>query len=435
MPEITQTIQDKLAGLIAGGMTDIQAVTNVFDLADTGRVIDNNGWFEVKANPISKVGVFDYLGKSIPGAADPGRIYKVYRPAEELGSPETMASLRLLPWIDDHTMLGEVPNGIPAEDKTVHGVIGEQVNFDGSTLFANIKMFSKALADLIASGKKALSLGYRCKYQYAPGTYNGTSYDYVQRQIRANHLASVDEGRMGPEVAVLDSFTFTFDQKDIQTMPDTTNPAAATGGAEEMTLEQALAAFSKLLPFFQQLMAAQAGTVVDPAAAAAAATTPAAASGAGDADGESEEDKAKRLAAESTAAGAADAEADKDKTAAAAMDAAIKRAVAPLQAQIAALNPVTLAAGIAKRDKLAADLSQHVGAFDHSAMSEQQIAAYGIKQLKLQAAAGSEGAVLSGYLQSVAAPNRRPTVELQGSAMDGADGKVPGFLTTYVAGK
>ncbi|MEY0963507.1 DUF2213 domain-containing protein [Providencia alcalifaciens] len=31
----------------------------------TKRTYDNNGWLEVKDNPISKVGVFDYLGQKL----------------------------------------------------------------------------------------------------------------------------------------------------------------------------------------------------------------------------------------------------------------------------------------------------------------------------------------------------------------------------------
>lgn len=32
----------------------------------SARVVDDNGWINVEGNPISKVGVFDYLGSEIP---------------------------------------------------------------------------------------------------------------------------------------------------------------------------------------------------------------------------------------------------------------------------------------------------------------------------------------------------------------------------------
>lgn len=391
------------------------------------RTIDTNGWFEVANNPISKVGVFQYLGKSIPGA-EPGKIYNVFRPPEELGAPETLASLRLIPWVDDHAMLGEVPNGMPAEEKQVQGVIGEQIDFDGETLFANIKMFSKALADEIASGKKELSLGYRCKYEYAPGVYNGMPYDYVQRQIRANHLASVDDGRMGPEVSVLDSFTFTFDQKDIQMADETKTPPADAGAAvESMTIEQCVAAVSQVMPLLQKLMALSgAGAVTaDPDAAA----VPAAATDEDAPAGETPEQKAARLAAApGTAAAATDADPADDKKYGAAMDARITK----LERAQAAMSPAALAGAIAKRDKLAGDLAQHVGTFDHSALSEQQIAEYGVSKLKLTAPKGSEAAVLQGYLQAVTAPGKARTVPGVANAMDSRDAAP--FLATYLAG-
>jgi len=172
------------------------------------REYDTNGWFEVKDNPLSMVGVFPYSGGMISPDCDKDKIYMVYRPAEELGSTDCIDSFKLIPWIDNHVMLGSEDAGLtPSEQKGVQGVIGQEVYFDGETLKGNIKVFSEAMANLIANGKKELSCGYRCRYEYAPGTYDGVKYDYVQRDIRGNHLALVENGRMGPDVAVLDHFT------------------------------------------------------------------------------------------------------------------------------------------------------------------------------------------------------------------------------------
>lgn len=78
------------------------------------RKYDKNGFFEVRDNPISKVGIFPYMGSSI-GADEPNRIYRVYRPEEELSNEETIESFKLLPFVDDHAMLGS--GEIPAEKK------------------------------------------------------------------------------------------------------------------------------------------------------------------------------------------------------------------------------------------------------------------------------------------------------------------------------
>ena len=92
----------------------------------TAKKYDTNGWYEIKNNPLSKVGVFQYLGKDIPlEGIEPHRVYNVFRPEAALNNDSTIDSFKLLPWIDDHEMLGD---GFTApESKGVAGVIGEQV--------------------------------------------------------------------------------------------------------------------------------------------------------------------------------------------------------------------------------------------------------------------------------------------------------------------
>ena len=193
------------------------------DSGESARKFDINDWFEVEANPLSKVGVFQYSGKFISKELDPNQMFAVYRPEEELADPECIKSFKLLPWVNDHPrkLLGNPDKGaIAAEEKGISGVIGEQVFFDKLDLMlkGNIKIFSKSMSDAIDAGKEELSVGYQCKYEYAPGTFAGEPYQYVQRQIRGNHLATVDDGRMGPDVAVLDELQFTIDGKEFKTM-------------------------------------------------------------------------------------------------------------------------------------------------------------------------------------------------------------------------
>lgn len=191
----------------------------------TMRRYDSGGMgFEVAANPLSRVGVFPYTKRSIgfPGwEADPTGVVSVYRPESELNNAEAIASARLQPWIDDHLMLGDPavePGLTPPEKKGIHGTIGEQVFFDPTdgTLRANLRLWSPSLNDAIEAGKKELSMGYRCVYEFQSGEYEGQHYDAIQRQIRFNHLALVDEGRMGPSVSVLDHAKYAFDANDLK---------------------------------------------------------------------------------------------------------------------------------------------------------------------------------------------------------------------------
>lgn len=199
----------------------IQKYQSFAPTMDSARVQDINGWIEIKDNPISRVGVFPYLGKQVGHDFPPDQVVMVLRPEEELSDPAAIESFKLIPWIDEHVMLGPTESGmLPPEKKGIEGVIGENVRYENGKLLANIKVFSDNMDDLIEGGKRELSAGYRCFYEKSSGVWNGQRYDVIQRGIRGNHLALVTQGRMGPDVAVLDHMKFTFDAKDAH-MPDT----------------------------------------------------------------------------------------------------------------------------------------------------------------------------------------------------------------------
>ena len=168
-----------------------------------GKQVDKNDFWFIENNPITKVGVYPYLGKQISQDCEPDKIYYVLRPKEELFRKETLESLRLIPLIDGHTMIGK--DFTAPEDKGLDGTLGDNVSHDTDTIYNDLKIFSNKMKEEIKSGKKELSLGYFCKYDKQPGTYKGQRYDYVQRDISANHLALVDKGRMGADVRVYDS--------------------------------------------------------------------------------------------------------------------------------------------------------------------------------------------------------------------------------------
>lgn len=435
-----QAISNNIATEVKAGKDPKQAAAIAYsvagqDDADTARQTDFNGWWEIQGNPLSLVGVFPYLGSKIPGAPDPNKFYMVYRPADELTDPECIQSLRLLPWINDHTLLGnDVDSGeTPAEKKGIGGIIGEQIYFDpnygeAGGLLGNIKCLSGAHENLINAGKVELSLGYRCQYEYAPGVFNGVAYDYVQRCIRGNHVASVDEGRMGPQVAVLDSvdsMAVTFDSKEFVQMADEKNDGDG-GEAGTVDVKALVAQVEAILPVIEALKKIG-GAAADPAAAAAtdpaagdgddpaaAAANPAAASG-DPAAADGDDTTAAKPATQ--AAAAADAE-DDDKKTAAAMDA--------------------MEQGIATRNKrkgdIARQLSVHVGTFDHSAMTEREVVNYGITKLGLKPPKGADATTyLLGNLAGRPDPSKQPT-NRTATAMDAAD-SAPGFMSKAYAAR
>lgn len=380
------------------------------------REFDGNGWFEVKANPISRVGVFPYSGRQLGlTGEDATRIFQVYRPAEELAAPECIESFKLIPWIDDHAMLGPMlqsltDEALPAEAKGVQGVVGGEVFFKDDTLYGNIKAFSNNLAGLIDSGKRELSAGYRCVYDMVSGVFNGQHYDAIQRQIRGNHLALVKEGRMGPGVAVMDHFKITFDTKEI-IMADPEKKPEGGAGAGEMTLADATKMLSELAPVVAGLK-----IQLDKMSGAAPAEV------VGDKKPEGGEAKP------AVPAAAAVTPATEDGKAVAAMDAQVKTLTKQVSDLTANATKVVMQ-DIAKRDALVTRLTPHIGAFDHAEKTLAEVATYGCEKLGIKVAADVALPALEGYLQ--ASPGKTPAARAAATtAADAVEGSgiVSGYL-------
>lgn len=172
--------------------------------------VDNNGFWRIRENPLSKCGVFPYLGKQISGELEPNKIYKVYRPMSEISAPETIESFDGIPLIDEHEMIGE--GWTDYDERPAGGVVYHTYAKDGK-LFGDIRIFSEQLKDEIKNGKKELSMGYSCRYEPAQGVFDGEFYDFIQRDLRGNHVALVNRGRMGSDVRVYDQ-KITFDTLD-----------------------------------------------------------------------------------------------------------------------------------------------------------------------------------------------------------------------------
>jgi hypothetical protein len=365
----------------------------------TARIYDQNGWFAVRNNPLSKVGVFPYLGASI-GADEPDRVYMVYRPAEELGAPECVDSFKTVPIIDDHEMLGSVDVGLtPVERKGVGGVTGDLVEFDEATgvLRGNLKIFSEALARQINGGKKELSCGYRCEYDFSPGTWNGVRYDVVQRKMRGNHVAVVKAGRMGPDVAVLDQ-KFTYDHVDTQEL----RPVL-----DKETQDAIDAAVTKAT---EGITATVTKAVADamPAALAKAKEDDEAEDMSPDEDDKALDAKVAKAVADARAADAAEIASLKDQLAAA------KPTLDALDARTAAEDKATLVER----------LKPHVGSFDHAAMDTDAVVKYGLDNMQIMGVVpGTERAVLDGYLRAKPLP-----VPMTGDAAIPTDSPVANYI-------
>lgn len=386
------------------------------------RQTDVNGYLLVRDNPITKVGVFPYLGREI-GAPDPDAIYQVYRPQEELEKPETIASANLVPWIDEHEFLGK--DGTPPEKKGVQGTTGETARFDYPYIRNSIRAYSGFMQDLIDRGKVELSPSYRCRYEFSEGVFDGKRYDAIQRDIRFNHLASVKEGRTGPDVAVQDCLTITYDSAEFIKMeltPEILEQIRAL--IEQVLADKAAAAGSDNDP--EKKPGADAETPATPgavtteekdaveqtASAAEEATSAVESAQAAIQEVQTALEEVEAAAEEVKAAPTADSRkaldaamaklgAVKNKIAARAADAQVSGLIKGLQAQVKANDASAVVKQIAERDALVKRVTPFIGAFDSALLaSADHVAKYAVKKLGLKAQDGAELAMLEGYLQA-----------------------------------
>lgn len=356
---------------------------------ESQREYDINGYFEIKDNPISKVGVFPYSGAQIARSEkeleelqiEPNEIYYVYRPAEELSKEETIKSFRLQPIIDDHEMLSANDDELTApEKKGVHGTTGQDIYFDENDgyLKANLKIFSRKLKNLIDSGKNQLSMGYRCLYEKANGVYNGIKYDFIQRNLIGNHQAVVQEGRSGPDVAVLDHFKFTCDTARINMaeMKEEEKKETKDEGEVEMTPME----MCREIRYIRELLEKK--SVADES----------------DPDveglGESEDEKEEDLGTAKVSAVIDEAAKEEEKKEA-------KEGPEKTAKESSGMDMKLIMKEFHKRDELAARVKKLTGAFDQSLMTANEVAQYTMKKLNLVCdAKDPEIAYLNGYLKA-----------------------------------
>lgn len=163
--------------------------------------VDSNSFELVRDNPLSAEGVYLYSGRMIglPNL-DPDKLYPVYRPAEEL--EKAAESFNNVPFIIGHEMIGE--GATPYDQRPASGVL-TNVKYKAGKLYGDLKIWSEKMKDKILSGVKELSLGYKSIYERSRGVFKGQTYDFIQRNLRGNHLALVKNGRMGSEMRVYDA--------------------------------------------------------------------------------------------------------------------------------------------------------------------------------------------------------------------------------------
>jgi hypothetical protein len=165
--------------------------------------------------PICRTGKQQYLGSELamnPGFREewgigPMDVVDVYRTLEEVTSPETIASFQGNSVVDDHPDGNIYPGSLvtvenDSELNRGHGQnirVGPAMEDGEIPLLADLHLKHSDLIDKVDGGKRDVSCGY---------TYILARRDdgvLIQTRIRGNHIAIVEKGRAGPEVAIGDS--------------------------------------------------------------------------------------------------------------------------------------------------------------------------------------------------------------------------------------
>lgn len=148
----------------------------------------------------ARTGIQDYAGYEVGKPNMP--VVKIYRPADQVFSKDSLASYAHRPVTNDHPRSAVTADNW--KDVAV-GQIGDEVARDGEFVRIPLIVMDASAIAAIESGKQELSAGYTCDLAFEPGTTpEGEHYDAIQKDIRINHVAIVQHGRAGSEARIGD---------------------------------------------------------------------------------------------------------------------------------------------------------------------------------------------------------------------------------------
>ena len=177
--------------------------TVAFDKA-SARHYDDNGHLIVDSTVITKAAVNPYYGKEIPDyeslGLDPEKIYNMLRDPDELEKGmHTLGEKQLL--IKHIFVSADEP-----QKESIAGTIGSNLEMVGNDVKGSLTVWDKEAINLIESGKLAeLSASYFYDPVMKSGTFNEQPYDGIMTNIRGNHVALVERGRIGRDALVADA--------------------------------------------------------------------------------------------------------------------------------------------------------------------------------------------------------------------------------------
>ncbi len=159
-----------------------------------------NGFLICKNVPIARTGEQEYFGNEL-GLDDErsDQIVKVIREESEVFSPETLASFEGTIFTNDHPSSEVTTQNVQYLQKGFVKDVRRGEGADADKILADIIVTdSITIGEIVNDGKREISCGYKCEYVEQDGKI-------YQKNIRGNHVALVDSGRAGKDVAIKDN--------------------------------------------------------------------------------------------------------------------------------------------------------------------------------------------------------------------------------------
>ena len=149
--------------------------------------------------PICRTGTQEYLPQEIGVQERDKPIITVLRTPAEVFKPAAIASFEGKPVTDDHPPVALDSTNYSAYTKGAIQNVRRGTGEDDDKLVCDIVIYDSTLISKVEAGKREISCGYDCKYiPNGDGTYH-------QAGIIGNHVAIVDSGRAGHDVAIKDT--------------------------------------------------------------------------------------------------------------------------------------------------------------------------------------------------------------------------------------
>ena len=183
---------------------------------DFTKYIDEDTGFLHINGVVARTGLQPYMGAELGDMENPTVVFNVYRPKEEVLKEESLSTYANAPITDDH------PNTFVTVDNATELIKGSSASYETYNkdeidyIKVQLVVTDKDLINKAINGKMELSAGYSQILVKEKGEFKGVTYDYIQTNIKINHIALVDSARCGQECKlVFDSNSIIVDENTI----------------------------------------------------------------------------------------------------------------------------------------------------------------------------------------------------------------------------